>query len=501
MASNQAPVVDRIRIIPRPDDFLDRNVGASGEVFFDKTANTLRVYNGNLPGGFEVVTKTNIKDAVEESKIATVEYTVVIENQGEGNKYILNGVYKPELNFVVGYTYTFIQDDDTNVYYPNENGTINNQHPLNFSADDLNGPLGGGTSYLDGVVYKLDGKEVTQQEYWTGFEIANTRRVSIRVTNDTPSVLYYWCQKHQNMGNLINVADPGTGTGSSGGASIEISDTAPEEPQAGTIWFESDSGRLFVYVEDEDSAQWVQPTAPIPAFNTFGSVVSGTSTITASNRSDVLTITAGTNITIDVDNTTNTLTINSEASGGGGGEAYDQSLNTTDDVSFSSITALTVDTETLTTQSFSNIGVGAPIFDSASTFTITAPDGIILDGLSVFAGQTETMTTYTAATGVVNHDVEQSSVHYHSSITGNFTANFINVPTSNNRTITATLILSQGGTAYLPTAITVDGAAVTVNYPGGIAPTGSPNAIDIVTFVLIRTGDAWTAIGSVSSYG
>ena len=36
MSSNSAPVVDRIRIIPRPDDFLDRNVGASGEVFFDK---------------------------------------------------------------------------------------------------------------------------------------------------------------------------------------------------------------------------------------------------------------------------------------------------------------------------------------------------------------------------------------------------------------------------------------------------------------------------------
>ena len=41
MASNTAPVVDRIRIIPRPDDFLDRNVGSSGEVFFDKQANTL----------------------------------------------------------------------------------------------------------------------------------------------------------------------------------------------------------------------------------------------------------------------------------------------------------------------------------------------------------------------------------------------------------------------------------------------------------------------------
>ena len=54
MASQQAPVVDRIRIIPRPFDFLDRNIGASGEVFFDREANTLRVYSGKDRGGFEI---------------------------------------------------------------------------------------------------------------------------------------------------------------------------------------------------------------------------------------------------------------------------------------------------------------------------------------------------------------------------------------------------------------------------------------------------------------
>ena len=33
MSSQQAPVVDRIRIIPRPSDFLNRNVGSSGQVY------------------------------------------------------------------------------------------------------------------------------------------------------------------------------------------------------------------------------------------------------------------------------------------------------------------------------------------------------------------------------------------------------------------------------------------------------------------------------------
>jgi hypothetical protein len=55
------PIVDRIRIIPRPDDFLDRNVGASGEVFFNRATNSLRVYSGRDRGGFEIA-KTDLSN-------------------------------------------------------------------------------------------------------------------------------------------------------------------------------------------------------------------------------------------------------------------------------------------------------------------------------------------------------------------------------------------------------------------------------------------------------
>ena len=51
---SSAPIVDRIRIIPRPNDFLDRNVGSSGEVFFNQATNSLRVYSGKAAGGFEI---------------------------------------------------------------------------------------------------------------------------------------------------------------------------------------------------------------------------------------------------------------------------------------------------------------------------------------------------------------------------------------------------------------------------------------------------------------
>jgi plastocyanin len=223
------PALDAIRIIPRDTDFLDRRSGNRGEIFYDRTANTLRLFDGftlagvNLAKG-DLTNVDNIRFRAKsvESRISTVVYAVTITGpQGgdTGNKYNLNGVYRPEPNFVVGYTYVFVQDDQTNVFFPNANGTTPNPHPLNFSADNLSGLLGGGTSYLTNVRYFLDGGSVTQAVYNSAaFNTATSRQVWITVTNSTPSTLYYWCWNHQAMGNEIAVADPGSGSG--GGSEI-----------------------------------------------------------------------------------------------------------------------------------------------------------------------------------------------------------------------------------------------------------------------------------------
>jgi hypothetical protein len=43
-----------LRIRPRDDAYLDRKRGIAGEIFFDKTSNSLRCYDGGTPGGFEL---------------------------------------------------------------------------------------------------------------------------------------------------------------------------------------------------------------------------------------------------------------------------------------------------------------------------------------------------------------------------------------------------------------------------------------------------------------
>jgi len=59
--------------------------------------------------------------------------------------------------------------------------------------------------------------------------------------------------------------------GGGGGANVTISDTIPAgTPSAGDLWWESDAGRLKVYYQDTDSAQWVDASPPLADATTIG---------------------------------------------------------------------------------------------------------------------------------------------------------------------------------------------------------------------------------------
>ena len=72
--SKSSPIVDRIRIIPRPSDFLERNVGSSGEVFFSRETNSLRVYSGKLAGGYELARADLGNVTITNDDIAWIAY-------------------------------------------------------------------------------------------------------------------------------------------------------------------------------------------------------------------------------------------------------------------------------------------------------------------------------------------------------------------------------------------------------------------------------------------
>jgi hypothetical protein len=154
----------------------------------------------------------------------------------------------------------------------------------------------------------------------------------------------------------------------------------------------------------------------------------------------------------------------------------------------------TVTINPATTGTIDNTSIGVTTAASGRFTTLTA------SALTTLQQTTEVLNTKTGATGTVVHDISTGSIWYHSSLSANFTANFTNVPTTNNRSITVALILDQGATARIPNAVQVDGAAQTIQWSGGAPPSGTNNYTDIVNFTLIRVSSAWTVLGSLSTY-
>jgi hypothetical protein len=58
---------------------------------------------------------------------------------------------------------------------------------------------------------------------------------------------------YNDPANTLTIAASGGG----GGASVTISDTPPGSPTAGNLWWESDTGNLYIYYNDGTSSQWV----------------------------------------------------------------------------------------------------------------------------------------------------------------------------------------------------------------------------------------------------
>lgn len=116
----------------------------------------------------------------------------------------------------------------------------------------------------------------------------------------------------------------------------------------------------------------------------------------------------------------------------------------------------------------------------------------------------------TAPTATMQFDVlTQSILYYTSDNTSNFTWNVrgnsgttLDSLLQTGQSATAILIVTNGATAYYPTAFTVDSVSITPKYPGGAALTsGSANSIDVYSMTLIKTASAtYTALLSQIKY-
>lgn len=163
-----------------------------------------------------------------------------------------------------------------------------------------------------------------------------------------------------------------------------------------------------------------------------------------------------------------------------------------------------------TSNYFSGNGSLLTAIASAGTVTTNAQPNITsvgtlasisTTGLISMQQSTESVATPSGST----YNFNNGAVFYTTSATAgaNFTPNFTNMPTTDNKVTLVSIIINQDTTPYLPTAtanIQIDGANYAVKWSGGTAPTSRASAIQTFTFSLLRTGATWYVTGSSGSY-
>jgi len=147
-------------------------------------------------------------------------------------------------------------------------------------------------------------------------------------------------------------------------------------------------------------------------------------------------------------------------------------------------------------------------YDGAAWQGIGAPE--VLSNKILVSPEERTTVSATAATGTVNFDaVTQSVLYYTTNASANWTLNVrgssgasLNSILTTGDAITVVFLVTQGGTAYYPTAYQIDGSAVTPKWQGGTAPTaGNASSIDAYSLTIIKTASAtFTVLASQTKF-
>ena len=80
--------------------------------------------------------------------------------------------------------------------------------------------------------------------------------------------------------NLSNVSNSdflakatAAGVGTTGNTTVTVSSTTPSGPSNGNLWLNTNNGRLYVYVNDGNSSQWMQPASPLPVLTGYATEI------------------------------------------------------------------------------------------------------------------------------------------------------------------------------------------------------------------------------------
>ena len=153
------------------------------------------------------------------------------------------------------------------------------------------------------------------------------------------------------------------------------------------------------------------------------------------------------------------------------------------------------------------------LIDETIVSTSTATGALVVSGglgvggtlsvTEIYAERfTEKLNTNSASlSGIVAFSYLNGTSYYHTGFLGDFTANFTNVPVTDNRTIVFIIMVEQDANPRIPTAVQIEGVNSPINWLNNSAPTGTESNIDQFIFTLIRTSSSWKVLGTVVTHG
>ena len=192
---------------------------------------------------------------------------------------------------------------------------------------------------------------------------------------------------------------------------------------------------------------------------------------------------------------------------GGGSFTLNQSGSTTITLN-STITQYTLPTASASTLGGVKVGTGLAIDGSGVLSASGSPSytTVTTGDLVVTSQIIESFTSYSTSIssgGTATLDCSTGNIwNITSTVSGNWTAALTNVTLSSGQATNVTLIITQGATAYIPTALTVNSTSVTINWQGGTAPTGNASKKDVIAFSILQTGaSTYLVFGQLVTFG
>lgn len=265
--------VRSLRLLPKSKTELDRISGNKGEIFYDSTSKSLRIFDGTILGGTLLNASVSVKETAP-------------DNPTQGSLWF---------NSATGAFY---------IYY--EDGTSNQWISPIVPAGLLGGGGGGGGSgtVLSGAAGKLAYYPSSGTSIDDLAEVSwgsNTLSIAgaLDANGQKSKIRFHW----NTLSSLQSEVDPTT--------------------YQGMVAYAADQARLYF----ANGGAWIAVANESDVVGggggAFGTVaVSGQSNVVADQVNDTLTLVAGDNIVITTNATNDTITITGTGGGGGGGPAF-----------------------------------------------------------------------------------------------------------------------------------------------------------------------------------